>query len=385
MNISMVNLSIQLVLYAAAWLAVGISVKLHRQASLSWALSWLLTAAASAMLVFKPAFLAGVLDPIVNTLVMSAFIGIYGGLVRFAGGQLSKSVISTAYLGLVAIELARWLRPELTDIRVWLFTIAFSGPIAAIIGLLWAHSPDWFKRRYVAQLVLVFPAVLTLTVFLTRALVTSFYPQPVDTHLDTDSTFNLLSATAFLVFLGFFNFSLFALVLGSLIAKLDTLSSKDQLTGLNNRRIMIEQLATEHARFLRGGQPYAMVMMDLDHFKSINDRYGHLVGDDVLRGVTTRLKQAMRDSDLIARFGGEEFLLFLPNTELDGACKQAERMRAVIGAAPIMTSAGELTVTISAGVTLSRLIDVDETQVMARTDRALYLAKSQGRNCLRVG
>lgn len=384
MNISMANLSIQLLLYAAAWLAVAISVKLHRQASLMWSFSWVLTAAATAIVVFQPAFLAGMVDPVVNTLIMSAFFAVYRGLVIFSGSQVSNSVLSVAYLGLVAIELARWLRPELTEIRVWLFTIAFSGPVAAIVGLLWNNAPAWFKRRYVAQIVLVLPAVLTLAVFVTRALVTSFYPQPVEANLETGSTFNLLSATAFLVFLGFFNFSLFALVLGALIAQLDTLSSKDQLTGLNNRRIMLEQMSFEHARFLRGGPSYAMVMMDLDYFKTINDRHGHLVGDEVLRGVSARLKLAMRDADLIARFGGEEFLLLLPNTELDGACKQAERMRNVIGAEPIATSAGELSITLSAGVTLARIIDVDETQVMARTDRALYLAKAQGRNCLRV-
>jgi len=384
MNISLANLSIQLVLYAAAWLAVGISIRLHRKASLMWSFSWLLTALATAIVVAQPVALAGVVDPVVNVLVLSAFFAIYRGLVLFAGQRLSSRVLVGSYLGLVAIECARWLRPDWLELRVWLFTVAFSVPVAAIVRLLWSNAPAWFKRRYVAQLVLVLPALLTLGVFLTRALVTSFSPQPVEAHLETGSAFNLLSASAFLVFLGFFNFSLFTLVLGALIGQLDTLSSKDQLTGLNNRRLMLEQLASEHARFLRGGRPYAMVMMDLDFFKSVNDRYGHLVGDEVLRGVAARLKLAMRDADLVARFGGEEFLLLLPNTELDGACKQAERLRAVIGAEPIGTSAGALSITISAGVTLSRLIDVDETQVMARTDRALYLAKAQGRNCLRV-
>jgi len=209
-------------------------------------------------------------------------------------------------------------------------------------------------------------------------------PESGGFQFEEATAFIIGTTTAFQVFLALFNYSLFSLVLGSLIQRLHKLSTQDQLTGLGNRRVMLEQLDSTHADFLRDGQSYALVMMDLDHFKHVNDRLGHLAGDKALRTIARRLRGAMRDGDHIARMGGDDFLLLLPRTDLAHACKQAEHIRAAVAGEPISTSRGALSVSLSMGVTVARQVDVDSTGALARVDTALQQARSQGRNCLRV-
>jgi two-component system cell cycle response regulator len=160
------------------------------------------------------------------------------------------------------------------------------------------------------------------------------------------------------------------------------LAVTDQLTGLHNRRYMMNQLKALSARAARGGDPVAVLLVDLDHFKLINDGYGHDAGDDVLREFAVRLATNVRAVDLPCRYGGEEFVIVMPGTSLADAERIAERIRLHVGQAPIQVCGGaaRLSVTISIGVAAT--LDADDTLdlLLKRADEALYEAKTSGRN-----
>ncbi|MGZ8362544.1 MAG: PleD family two-component system response regulator [Caulobacteraceae bacterium] len=157
----------------------------------------------------------------------------------------------------------------------------------------------------------------------------------------------------------------------------------DQLTGLHNRRYMTGQLAALVDRTVAGGEPVAVLMLDIDHFKKINDSFGHDVGDEVLREFAVRLASNVRAIDLPCRFGGEEFVVVMPGAPLDAAERVAERIRMHIGGAPMRVAGGKevLTVTISIGVAAVASGKSDTPDgLLKRADQALYEAKTSGRN-----
>lgn len=167
--------------------------------------------------------------------------------------------------------------------------------------------------------------------------------------------------------------------------KLAQLTKTDALTGVLNRGYLLRTARSELARARRYRTPLACVMLDLDHFKQVNDEHGHLVGDRVLEWVGEALLATVRAHDLVGRFGGEEFVLLLPSTELDGARELAERCRALLAERRIDTGNGGLSVTASFGV--SAYPDLDATSVddlLRAADEALYRAKQRGRNRVEV-
>jgi diguanylate cyclase (GGDEF)-like protein len=163
------------------------------------------------------------------------------------------------------------------------------------------------------------------------------------------------------------------------VARLAVLSRTDDLTLLYNRRYLDDVLPREIDRARRYGHPLSILLMDLDHFKKVNDAHGHSVGDEVLRALGDRLRAFSRLADVALRWGGEEFLVAMPETDGSRAREVAERLRKGIGEQPYMTSAGELVVTLSIGVASLNPGD-DATSLLRRADDALYRAKRGGRN-----
>jgi diguanylate cyclase (GGDEF)-like protein len=166
-----------------------------------------------------------------------------------------------------------------------------------------------------------------------------------------------------------------------LYASMSELAARDMLTGLYNRRMLEQRLAEETQRALRYSKPYSVLMLDIDRFKTINDTYGHPVGDAVLQSLARTLLKEVRDIDTAARFGGEEFVIILPETEgLDGTFL-ADRLRTAIAQTPIALSAGwELSITVSIGVASYPHCADTSQLVIERADQALYVAKQSGRN-----
>lgn len=166
-------------------------------------------------------------------------------------------------------------------------------------------------------------------------------------------------------------------------AELEYLSCTDGLTHLHNRRSLIGRLREEFRRALRHRTDLAVVMLDLDHFKQINDRYGHFVGDEVLREVADVLRTTVRESDTVGRFGGEEFVLVLPLTNTNGAVRVVERIREAMAEKLFGGRRASIPVTASAGIAAWPNPSVDSAEALLEAaDEALYGAKRAGRNRL---
>ena len=157
-------------------------------------------------------------------------------------------------------------------------------------------------------------------------------------------------------------------------------STKDTLTGLGNRRTALEELQRRFDLSRRHHRPLSLIMCDLDFFKKVNDTLGHLAGDHVLREFGERVMHSLRTTDVAGRIGGEEFLLVLPETDLEGAVLLADRLRAATAEVPFDLPSGPLKVTCSLGVAERREEDRDGGALMGRADGALYLAKRSGRD-----
>jgi two-component system cell cycle response regulator len=160
------------------------------------------------------------------------------------------------------------------------------------------------------------------------------------------------------------------------------LAVTDQLTGLYNRRFLFSQLGPLVQRAQCGGDPVSAMMVDLDHFKRINDTFGHDVGDEVLKEFAARMASNLRPSDFACRLGGEEFVIIMPRTTGDVGCLAAERLRRQICAAPfrVLGMQDPLDVTVSIGVACSDNADDTAEAVLKRADEGLYEAKRAGRN-----
>jgi diguanylate cyclase (GGDEF)-like protein len=168
------------------------------------------------------------------------------------------------------------------------------------------------------------------------------------------------------------------------LRRIESLALHDELTGLYNRRHMMAQLEQERVRAARTGQGFCVALLDIDHFKRVNDRHGHAVGDEVLRAFAAAGLAALRDADVLARWGGEEFLVLMPATLLPHAAKGIERLRALVAASAVAAGEGTVSVTVSAGL-IEGATGETVRQLVDRADQALYDAKAQGRDRLVIG
>jgi diguanylate cyclase (GGDEF)-like protein len=164
------------------------------------------------------------------------------------------------------------------------------------------------------------------------------------------------------------------------LAEVQRLASTDPLTELPNRRRFFELANLELQRVLRHGRSLAAIMLDIDWFKGVNDSFGHAAGDQVLSTVAKHCRETVRQIDVLGRIGGEEFAILLPETNLDSACRVAERLRRIIAGTPVETESGSVDITASFGV-----MTLDDTHatldtLLAGADKALYQAKRDGRN-----
>jgi len=158
-------------------------------------------------------------------------------------------------------------------------------------------------------------------------------------------------------------------------------ATHDILTGISNRASIMDALRSELARQVREHRSFGVILADIDHFKNVNDTYGHLCGDQVLQAVALRMKESIRPYDTIGRYGGEEFLIIAPASDAAGTLALAERIRGALEATPVSTQGGDVHLTASLGATVSTDAQgVDPQRLLRLADQALYRAKQQGRN-----
>jgi diguanylate cyclase (GGDEF)-like protein len=169
-----------------------------------------------------------------------------------------------------------------------------------------------------------------------------------------------------------------------LFAEVQRLSNTDELTGLYNRRQFFELAGCEFERACRYRHPLSAIMIDTDHFKQVNDTYGHAVGDQVLKDMGTRFRENLRKIDIIGRYGGDEFSILLPEDDLDSAHHAAERLRRCIADSPVDTNQGPLAVTVSVGVAAFSQDCLSLKSLLDRADIAMYVAKENGNNRVEI-
>jgi diguanylate cyclase (GGDEF)-like protein len=192
----------------------------------------------------------------------------------------------------------------------------------------------------------------------------------------TDSQRRLLDACAALLAIAVKNVQLFNEIREN--------SLHDGLTGCFNRAHGVDVLDCELRRARRTKSPLALILLDLDHFKTVNDQYGHLCGDMALAAVGQRIRESLRSSDVKCRYGGEEFMIMLPDTALGGAKRVAESLRLEVSQLALQWESKAVRLTASFGVTMARAGEMDGASIIARADEALYRAKSEGRNRVRL-
>jgi diguanylate cyclase (GGDEF)-like protein len=231
------------------------------------------------------------------------------------------------------------------------------------IGILWAISA--FGILYVASTQSALDFVAGLSVFIS---LTAYYTRAISQRLLEGIRLQHANATL-------------AAQLRTALDKVEIDAATDALTGHWNRRALDEVLKQQLARHASSGRPFSLLMLDIDYFKSINDEFGHMVGDDVLRAFAQRLREFLRAGDFCARFGGEEFVVILPDTPLATAMDIGERIRKDMAQAPLLTNP-RVQATVSIGVAaMEREQSIDE--LFAAADAAVYLAKNEGRNQVR--
>ncbi len=286
--------------------------------------------------------------------------------------QQRLDLLGLVALGLIA-ELSRlWGLPSITASALAVMSMAALCLLAGRDLLLGSLGLDgWLRAGLVA------PYALMAGYLLLRA-IALMQPDLGPAWLSRDPRQHAGLAAAWLVLAMFISGGLIALVLSRLIQRIESLTRHDPLTGLFNRRELSEQLLKQQARAQRG-HVHALLMLDLDHFKRVNDELGHAAGDAALCHVARLLLANLREQDCAARYGGEEFALLLPDTSQAGAMALAERLRKALAGSDWRWQGRHWPLTVSIGLALSTS-GASGAALLEQADRAMYRAKVLGRN-----
>ena len=328
-----------------------------------WGLAPLLCASSTVLFVLHGVLPAWSLVLGGNGLLMAGFACFLFGSQRFAGVPVSWrpwGAVIAAALGLMAVFL--WVQP---DYRVRVLICVFH------VRFLLRHCRGFASR------LIVWVLSAQALVLLTRG-VSSLW-------LDSPTSDRFAPSLVQTAYLAAFSFAVLLVSVGVLLmaserlrSEFEHLATHDGLTGAFTRRAALQMADAEMQRWLRQRQPFAVLMLDADHFKKINDVYGHLVGDTVLHDIAAQVSGALRATDRLGRFGGEEFVAVLPATDLAAAVAVAERVVASVRSLPVLPDRPRCTV--SVGLAAVQADDARFDQVLGRADAALYLAKNRGRD-----
>ena len=369
---------LQQTLYAVAWGLAGSLLTLSRAATFHW-MGFCLLSAVAPLLGFLgevvPRELARGLG---NLSFIVALMMVRRGISTFLRLPLHDREQAALLAAVVVLHVAVGFGPEWFTLR--------ASVVSAVVAWIMV-SAGWSSARQIRTEFGAWPAwivsgpMLAIGVtFSVRAVFVLSMPQAVGTSVGSPTGFNLVLLLSLVGLSLMFNVSLGYMVVSRLVRRLNYLSRHDSLTGLLNRRAMEQALRAEQRRWLRFGERYAVLLVDLDHFKRINDSFGHAAGDAALQAVAQTLSQVARQVDRVGRFGGEEFCLLLPHTPAEGAEQVARRVRQAVADLHVNWEGQAILLTASVGVAACVQPDEPVSQLMMRADRALYQAKSEGRD-----
>jgi len=311
-----------------------------------------------------------------NVFGLAAMLALHRGVRLFIDAPLPTGAHA---LALVIVLVVSWLglAPERAALRVSVNSVVMAAIALAIAADLYRYGRV-VRRRHAWLLVL--PLVAAAVGFSLRGVRAVWRAESVTTEMVADSTVNVVSAMGYMAIALTFHATLLGIVVGRILSDLRHRSRHDGLTGLLNRRAMEEALFSQMQRSRRTGEPFTVLMLDLDHFKTINDCHGHAAGDRALKHTAAALKAELREVDAVGRFGGEEFLVVMPGATVETALPVAERLRTALISDPPSIDDATLLLSASIGIAQWREPAEEPSRLLMRADAALYNAKVRGRD-----
>jgi len=362
--------AVQFLIHALGW-GMGAEVfRAWRGAEGHFAAHWLLLACG--LLLYVPAWPSGSAPRnLGDLLIVLAMVLQYRGMALHWQQRAADRACLALMLASALVVLFSLGRESGHGLRVATVCVGVALMLLATVRLIWQRG------RALAPLFAAIAsagyAVLALAL-LARAVQALLVPPQTKISIDAPGSSNLLLVILVMAVGGLINLAQIRLVLGRVWQVLNAHAYTDALTETVNRRGLLQQVERLHQRARNGEPAYALLMIDVDHFKAINDRHGHAGGDEVLQRVARCLREGLRRGDVVARWGGEEFCVLLPQTEPAAALALAERLARTIAAL------GSPQVTVSIGLAQARALLESFEDVIRRADAALYQAKQAGRN-----
>lgn len=339
-----------------------------------------------------------------NSILIFILLSFVSGIFGSSGSFIWTYTNQIALYDLLPIWQGWWLGAFLQNLLVVMPLLMLFSPSV----LAWRDRQHWFQQvehdeqHDILKMTAMILLGVLLYIYVTIQLAVWHVATTVDaaneidalrqsTRLLVDSMHAIYWVVAIIIgFFAFFGYQVFshwsasvresARRLLSANATLEFLSKTDSLTGLYNRRTWEQLLALEYENCRSLGRSSVLLLLDIDHFKHVNDRHGHLVGDEVLRAIATCINANKRDTDVVGRYGGEEFIVLLPDTDRDAGLKFAERLRQVIEKENVVKGDADICFTASLGLAEFNAADSDCYVWLAHADKALYQAKTLGRN-----
>ncbi|MDZ7862258.1 diguanylate cyclase [Acidovorax sp.] len=369
--------SLQLLLYALLWLLCSAGLRLGRAAMLHWMGYALASAGSIALIAWRPDGPVWLTHSGSSLAVMLSLVLAGRGVEVFM--DLRPSDKPLALMVLVAVLGLAWIGPHQTNARV-----ALMSSLNTLLLLLFlarirlAFLAEFGLPTTIAAAMPPLALVGLNIYFVSQALTGANFDIAGDSSAAAGAWITTLVAAAA------FNYLFLFLVGFRLVGTLRRQARQDKLTGLHNRRAMEDRLQMEWVRAQRYTKPFTVICVDIDHFKLINDQYGHAMGDRALQMVAHALQATARDTDHVSRIGGEEFLVLMPEADARSeGVALAERLRQAVAALQLQASANTtIPLRASFGVAQSHPDDMDQERVLRRADQALYDAKHAGRNCV---
>ena len=362
--------AVQFFVHALCWTMAARLTQRWRDAEGQFAAFWLLLSVG--LVLYVPAWPSGSLPRNLGDLLIVAAIAVqHRGMALYWDRRPSDR----GYLAVLAASVAMLvLSMPLANghgLRVATVCVGVGVMLLATVRLIWQRGRR--QTPLFAAVVAGGYGLLALAL-LARAVQALSVGSATKISIDAPGHLNVSLAILMLFVGGLINLAQIRLVLGRVLQHLTMQAQTDALTGAANRRGLMRLLQDVHSRAQQAGHDYVVLMVDIDHFKAINDQHGHAEGDNVLKRVAQNLRDAVRAGDVVARWGGEEFCVLLPEIGRAGAQAIAERMAAQIAAS------GQLRVTVSVGLAEAQVRSEGPDGVIRRADAALYQAKHAGRN-----
>lgn len=367
----------QFLLYAAGWAVFALVLRENRSAFWQWGACMLLMGLGILLASQRGEPRAWAPYVGANLCFLAGFVALRRGVECFLGASPADREHATTLALFGAAYL--WAGLDAQDSR-WRVMLAY-GAGAWIVGRTLVAVTPAFIREFGtrASWLLIVPGGLVMGLFALRVTQQLLDPEHnYEMHQKTASNQGLLFG--YLLGAAMINFTFMGLAMLRKVGRLRDQARQDPLTGLFNRRVLDQAALAAWDRWKGGSEPFAALSLDLDFFKRVNDAHGHLAGDGLLKQVAWRLSAAVRKVDTVARTGGEEFVVLLPQVDRESALATAERLRAAIRAAPFELADGLWPMTISVGVALAHPGDAGPDVVLQRADLALYRAKAAGRD-----